>query len=100
MPHFEIREIPEVPLDEVPTEEFELIKNALASQASPYRTINGIQTDTGIPAEHIATVLDNSGLARRTVYHQEPGHQAVYTAADLKKPFRERLAEIRWMLAR
>lgn len=97
MKHYEVRPIAEVPLEEVPSEEFEIIKSALNNGEFRYRTISGIHKDTGVQSEHIAAVLDHSGLARRTAYVKEPG-QAVYAPAEAPKTFRERIAEARWLL--
>jgi len=96
----EVNPILEISLDEVPGEEFEVIKSALMDSQWKYRSVSGIHEETGVRPEHVAAVLDHSGLARRTVFTKEPGGQALYARATQPKTFREQLEEIRWTASR
>ncbi|MDB5164696.1 MAG: hypothetical protein JWL89_322 [Candidatus Saccharibacteria bacterium] len=98
MQHFEIRPIPEVPLETVPPEEFELVRAALHNPQFQFRTITGIHQETEVPLEHVAAVLDNSELARVSVMRDKKG-DTIYAPKEQKKTVRERVATILYILA-
>ena len=94
----ELYRLPEVPLEEISAEELELVNQALHKPEVIYRTISGIENETGLEPARIASVLVNSGLARRTLWHREG--ERVFAASDFPKPRREKVAEFLRVLAR
>lgn len=98
MSHAEMYRLPEVPIEEISPEECELVSQALHNPEVPYRTITGITSETGIEPARIASVLVNSGLARRTVWRKEG--ERIFAASDYPKTRREKVAEFLRMAAR
>lgn len=94
----ELYRLPEVPIEEITIEEIELVRDALHSAATPYRTISGIEDETGLEPSHIASVLTNSDLARRTHWQKEG--EAIFAASDLPVPRREKVSLFLALLAR
>lgn len=94
----ELYRLPEVAIEEIAVEEAELIKEALHNVEIPYRTISGIERDTGIEPAHIASVLNNSGLARRTHWKKEG--ESVFAASDFPMTKREKVSIFLAILAR
>ena len=86
----ELYRLPEVPLDQIEEAEIELIRTALHNECTPYRTISGIEAETGLQPSHIASVLINSGEARQTIWRRNG--ERVFAASDFKMTGREKVA--------
>jgi hypothetical protein len=80
--------------------EFYTIQGALHDPNHKFRTIPGIEKDTGLPRELVERVLNESGIARQSVFRDRVHRERCYAPIDQKKTLREKLAEAQYILAR
>jgi hypothetical protein len=64
-----------------------------------FRSADGIEEETGIPAVAVEAVLESSPIARKSVLTDREG-RTLYASIDQPKTFRERAEIIRLVLAR
>jgi hypothetical protein len=80
--------------------EIHAISAAVQDPEWNYRTIGGIERDTGVAAEKIAHVLRSSPeLARETAFTDDTGNP-IYARANQPKTILERYEMVRRVLAR
>lgn len=78
----------------------ELVAAALNDPRWDFRTIDGIAAETRLPPEVVQRVIaDNPAFARKSVATDEEGRE-LYTARRRSVSLRERLEQLRWVLAR
>jgi hypothetical protein len=100
MPHYEVTPIEETPIEKIHPVEIELVREQLVDTQHDFRTARGIHNSTLLPIGDVVSILENTDIARKTVFKSSPEGNPVYASAERKKKFRERLAEIQWILAR
>lgn len=83
----------------VERDEFYVIQGALHDPNHKFRTIPGIEKETGLPQELVERVLNESGIARQSVL-RDKHQERCYAPVDRKKSLKERLGEIQYILAR
>ena len=89
--------LPEVPIEDISVDEVELVNQALHHPEVNYRTISGIEKDTSMEPARIASVLQNTDIARGTIYTRNG--ETVFAASDYPKPRREKIATFLIILA-
>jgi hypothetical protein len=100
MPHYEVSQIEETPIDLIHPVEIELVRDELTETPYDFRTARGIHNATSLPIGDVVSILENTDIARKTVFKTPQEGNPIYASADRKKKFRERLAEFQWILAR
>jgi hypothetical protein len=76
-----------------------VVKAALEDPRWDFRTIDGLAHALGLPADAIRAVLAaRTDLARKSVMTDRHGRE-LYTSAGRKMKARERLEQLRWLLA-
>lgn len=80
--------------------ELVVLREALADARWTFRTIDGLARQTRLPVSKVEKILgDNPALARRSVLKMNNGSD-LYVAHDRPPTVRERLEQLRWLLAR
>lgn len=94
----ELYRLPEVPIEDISVEEFEIVRSALCDTESQYRTIGSIHRETGVEPERVASILVNSDMARKTTMHKDG--ESLFAPADRPKPQREKFMQILNIISR
>jgi dihydroorotate dehydrogenase len=77
-----------------------LVAFALDDDRWAFRTVGGLASELGLSLEDIERVLEaRPQIARRSVMTDQAGHP-LYSSFERKPTMRERLEQLRWMLAR
>lgn len=80
-------------------EAVETVGAALGNPDWYFRTVEGLERETGLPVETIVTILESHpDVARKSVMTNRQGRD-LYTKADRRPTVRERLEQVRWILA-
>lgn len=85
----ELYRLPEVPVEEISVDEFEIVRAALYDSESDYRTIGSLYRQTGVAPEKVASVLANSDMARKSAVKLEG--ESLFAPADRPVPRREKI---------
>ena len=76
------------------------LREALVDARWTFRTIDGLARQTRLPGSRVEEILeDNPALARRSVMKMNDGSD-LYVACERPPTVRERLEQLRWLLAR
>ena len=77
----------------------EAVYAALADERWAFRTVDGIARETSLEPSVVTEVMrTNPGIARKSAMIGRNG-EALYTKAERRMTIRERLEQLRWLLA-
>lgn len=88
---------PQISLAAIPSIELDTVHAALTDSPYDFRTIETVSAETGLDREHVAVILEKSGIARSPLFRQENGER-LYTPAERPKTLSERVRSISWFM--
>jgi hypothetical protein len=94
-----VRRYPMLKSDAEPKVDLTAIEAAVDDPRWEFRTVEGIAEDLGLPADEVARTLDqHPEIARKSVLTDRSGRE-LYAAPTRRPTLRERLEQLRWILA-
>jgi hypothetical protein len=92
--------IEQTPIDKIHPAEIEVVREALVNSISDFRTVRNLHNATHLPQEDIASILDNTDIARRTNLRTSQEGNPIYVAANKRKCIAERIADLRCVVGK